>query len=206
MKLNDLKIKTRLTLGFAAMAALMALLGLVALANLMSINERITTVVEDRYAKVQIASEIRAVNNDVSQALRNLFVMSDPDDIKAQYDIIGGSSKQTNANMELLGKLITDDAGKAALAKLAEARSAYRAPREKVIEQLKSGSFEMAKIELLLNLRPKQTVYMQRVEDLIKLQNDSMAQASAEAHATVAKTRIAIIVVLVWGFGSSNPE
>ncbi len=200
MTLNDLKIKTRLTLGFAAMAALTAVLGAVALANLVTIERQFAGVMEDRYVKVQVAGEIKAVNNDVSQALRNLFIMSDPDDIKAQYDLIGGSSKKTNANMERLEKATTDDAGKAALAKLAEARAAYRAPRDKVIELLKAGRSEEAKISLLLDLRPRQVAYMDRVEDLIKLQSDAMNTAGAEMRATVERIKTTVAVLLGLAF------
>ena len=200
MKLHDLKIKTRLTLGFAAMAALMAVLGAVALANLVTIERQFSSVMDDRYMKVQVAGEIRAVNNDVSQALRNLFIMSDPDDIKAQYDVIGGSSKKTNANMERLEKSIADDAGKAALAKLTEARTAYRAPRDKVIELLKAGRTEEAKISLLIDLRPRQVAYMDRVEDLIKLQSDAMNAAGEEMHATVSRIKTTVAVLLGLAF------
>ena len=200
MKLHDLKIKTRLTLGFSAMAVLMALLGTVALVSLAEIQKEFASVMDDRYAKVQTAGEIRAVNNDVSQALRNLFIMSDPDDVKAQYDLIAGSSKKTNENMEKLSKSITDDAGKAALAKLAEARAAYRAPREKVIELLKSGRSEEAKIALLIDLRPRQVAYMDRVEDLVKLQNAGMIEAGEQMHATVARTKTTVGVLLGLAF------
>jgi len=200
MTLHDLKIKTRLTLGFAAMAALMAVLGAVAFANIVTIEHQFAGVMDDRYMKVQVAGEIRAVNNDVSQALRNLFIMSDPDDMKAQYDVIGGSSKKTNANMERLEKAMTDDAGKAALAKLTEARAAYRAPRDKVIELLKAGRSEEAKIALLIELRPRQVAYMERVEDLIKLQSDAMNAAKDEMGATVSRIKTTIAVLLGLAF------
>ena len=111
MKLDQLKIRTRLALGFAAMAVLMAVLGGASLYSLNNINRAFADVLEDRYPKVVIAADIKAVNNDVSQAIRNLFIMSDPDDMKAQYDIIAGSSKRTNENIERLQKAITDDAG-----------------------------------------------------------------------------------------------
>jgi methyl-accepting chemotaxis protein len=200
MTLHDLKIKTRLTLGFAAMAALMAVLGAVAFANIVTIERQFAGVMDDRYMKVQVAGEIRAVNNDVSQALRNLFIMSDPDDMKAQYDVIGGSSKKTNANMERLEKAMTDDAGKAALAKLTEARAAYRAPRDKVIELLKAGRSEEAKIALLIELRPRQVAYMERVEDLIKLQSDAMNAAQDEMGATVSRIKTTIAALLGLAF------
>ena len=203
MTLHDLKIKTRLTLGFAAMAALIAVLGAVALANLVTIERQFSGVMDDRYMNVQVAGEIKATNNDVSQALRNLFIVSDPDDIKAQYDLIGGSSKKTNANMERLEKAMTDEAGKAALAKLAEARAAYRAPRDKVIELLKAGRSEEAKISLLLDLRPRQVAYMDRVEDLIKLQSDAMNAARAEMHETVARIKTTVAVLLGLAFAAA---
>ena len=54
------------------------------------------------YPKVQIASEIKAVNNEVSQALRDLLVTSDPDDMQAQYNIIAGSGKRITDKLEAL--------------------------------------------------------------------------------------------------------
>jgi methyl-accepting chemotaxis protein len=204
MKLDDLKIKTRLTLGFSAMALLMALLGAAALLNLGTVERQFENVMQDRYAKVRIAGEIRNVNSDVAQALRNLFVMSDPDDIRAQYELIAGSSKKTNENMERLQQTVRSDAGKAALAKLAEARAAYRAPRDKVIELLKSGRSEEAKIALLLDLRPRQAAYMDAVEQLVKLETDAMAQAGGEMHATVERTRALLIGLLALAFGAAG--
>jgi methyl-accepting chemotaxis protein len=168
------------------------------------VQDAFKTVMDDRYPKIRIAGDIKSVNNEVSQALRNLFVMSDPDDIKAQYDLIGGSSKKTNSNMERLEKSITDDAGKAALAKLTEARAAYRAPRDKVIELLKAGRSEEAKIALLIDLRPRQVAYMQRVEDLIKLQSDAMDAAGDEMSATVSRIKTIVVVLLGLAFVSAG--
>ncbi|MES1163649.1 MAG: MCP four helix bundle domain-containing protein, partial [Rhizobacter sp.] len=197
MKLAHLKISTRLILGFSALAALMALLGAAAMYHLHSIDKQFDSVMEDRYPTLQIAGEIKGVNNEVSQAIRNLFVVSDPDDIKAQYDLIAGSSKRTSANIDKLTKMITSDAGKAALAKLNTARAEYRAPRDKVIELLKTGRSEEAKNVLLLDLRPKQVAYMDRLEDLIKLQEKMMVQSGEEVNRTVEQAKTAIVTLLV---------
>ena len=94
MNLTQTKISTRLALGFGALAALMVLLSGAALYFVQTIDQHFDTVMDNRYPKVQIAGAIKAVNNEVSLALRNLFVVSDPDDIQAQYDIIAGSSKR----------------------------------------------------------------------------------------------------------------
>ena len=170
MNLAQMKIRTRLTLGFSALAALMALLGAAAIYYLTAVDTEFETVMQDRYPKLQAAGEIRAVNNEVAQALRNLFVVSDPDDIKAQFDVIAGSSTRTNANIDTLTKTITSEDGKAALAKLNLARAEYRKPRDKLIELLKASRTEEAKNVLLLELLPKQVDYMGRLDDLTRLQ------------------------------------
>ena len=198
MNLADLKIRTRLTLGFAALAALMALLGAAALQNLTTIHHEFRAVMDVRYPELQIAGEIKAVNNEVSLALRNLFVVSDPDDIRAQYAIIDASGPKTGANIEKLSQRITSEAGKEALARLNTARAEYRKPRDKVIELLKTSRTEEAKNALLLDLRPKQVAYMDRLDDLIRLQDKLMLDSGAVANRTVetAKTTIAALLAL----------
>ncbi len=196
MNLNLLKIRTRLILGFAAMAALIALLGAAAWLNVRSIQHGFAEVMDDRYAKVLIATDIKAVNNEVSQALRNLFIVSDPDDIKAQYAVIEASGPRTSANMERLEKSIDGEDGKAALARLKQARAEYRRPRDVVIELLKSSRSEEAKNALLLDLRPKQAAYMARLEDLITLQNGLMKESGAKVAASVRQAELTIVSLL----------
>lgn len=196
IKLDQLKIRTRLTLGFSALAALMALLGAAALQNLITVREEFRIVMDDRYPMLQVAADIKTVNNDVSQALRNLFVVSDPDDIKAQYDVIGASSKRTNANIDTLTKTLVSDAGKEALAKLNTARADYRKPRDKLIEMLKANRNEEAKNVLLLDLRPKQVAYMERLDDLVKVLEKQMVESGDSVNRTfdVARTTIALLL------------
>ena len=191
-----MKISTRLTLGFVVVGLLTAALGGIALYKVGQIRGEFVQVMEEDYPKIVTANEIKSVNNEVSQALRNLFVMSDPDDIKAQYDLIGGSSKRTNANMEKLEKSLQSEAGKAAFAKLQKARAEYRAPRERLIELLRANRTEEAKIALLTDLRPKQLAYMTSLEDLIKVQSDRMQESGAQVEAEVAGTRLTVVVLL----------
>ena len=200
MNLSQLKISTRLTLAFAVMALAMALLGGLAIYKVVGVQSAFTTVMEDRYPKIKIAGDVKSVNNDVSQALRNLFVMSDPADIKAQYDIIGGSSKRTNENMDKLKATINSEVGKAAFAKLVDARAAYRAPRDHLIELLKAGKMDEAKVVLVKEVRPVQVAYMDRLEDLIKVQDQLMSENAAQVNASVESTKLTVASLLAAAF------
>jgi methyl-accepting chemotaxis protein len=194
--LEQLKIRTRLTIGFSALASLMLALGIAAIVYLDAVRGEFDDVMQDRFPKLQIASEIKGVNGEVSQAIRNLFIMSDPDDIKAQYAIIAGSSKRTNENIDKLTKTISTEKGKAALANLQKARADYRKPRDAVVDLLKANRFEEAKTALVVNLRPTQVAYMERLDDLVKLEEQMMVESASEVSATVvnAKTVIATLI------------
>ena len=199
MNFAQLKIRTRLALGFSVLAALMALLGAVSIHHLAAIHNEFDTVMQDRYPKLQAAAEIKAVNNEVSQALRNLFVVSDPDDIQAQFDLVAGSAKRTDANIDTLIKMISSEQGKAALAKLNAARADYRQPREKLLGLLRASRTEEAKNVLLLEVRPKQVAYMESLDALIKLLENQMVESGDNVNETLVTARITIFALLAIG-------
>ena len=200
MNTRNLKISTQLVLGFAAMAALIGLLGAVAISKAAAIEAEFRDVMDDRYPNVQLTNEIKAVNNEVSQALRDLFIVSDPDDIAADYAIIAGSDKRIAEKMAQLQKTITSDTGKAALAKLIEARADYAKPRDRLIELLRASRTEEAKIPLLLDVRPKLGVYTQRLDELIKLQHAAMLASGEDVTRAASGMRYAVISMVAGAF------
>ncbi len=200
MNLKDMKISTRLTLGFAAMAVLMSLLGALAILKVTAIQGEFADVMDDRYPKIQTAGDIRTVNNEVSLAIRNLFVMSEPADVKAQFDVIANSSKRTNANIDTLQRSITSAQGKAALDKLMAARADYRGPRDKVLELLRGGQVDEAKLVLVREVTPKQVAYMASLDELILIQEKLMTASADEVSKAVSSTISNVAALLAAAF------
>ncbi|KQW65398.1 methyl-accepting chemotaxis protein [Methylibium sp. Root1272] len=200
MNLKDMKISTRLTLGFAAMAVLMSLLGALAILKVTDIQGEFADVMDDRYPKIQTAGDIRTVNNEVSLAIRNLFVMSEPADVKAQFDVIANSSKRTNANIDTLKRSITSAQGKAALDKLMAARADYRGPRDKVLELLRAGQVDEAKLVLVREVTPKQVAYMTSLDELIRIQENLMTASADEVGQAVSSTISSVAALLAAAF------
>ncbi len=200
MNFQDLKISTRLALGFAAMAVLMALLGALSIAKLYKLDSQFDSVMEDRYVKIGLATRIRAVNSDVSLTLRNLFLTQDPDEAKALFDSIDTVSKGTQGTFETLSKIVNRPEGKVALTAMTEARAAYRGPRDKMMGLLRARDFEAAKEVLKRDVTPAQARYMESVEDFIKLQERLMAEAGADVNETVSSTLTEVVVLLSASF------
>ena len=200
MKLSDMKISTRLMLGFAAMAVLMSLLGALAIIKVTAIQGEFANVMDDRYPKIQTAGDIRTVNNEVSLAIRNLFVVSEPADVQAQFDVIANSSKRTNANLDTLKRSINSAQGKAALDKLMAARADYRGPRDKVLELLRAGQMDEARLVLVREVTPRQVAYMASVDELIQIQENLMTASADEVNAAVSSTLSSVAAMLAAAF------
>jgi methyl-accepting chemotaxis protein len=194
---KDMKLSTRLALGFSALGALLVLVGLIALTKVSAIGAEFNTVMDDRYAKITETSAIKSELNEAARALRNLFLMTDANEVKAQLAEIEQSSKAIGEHLVKLEGSIQSDQGKALLAKVVTARSAYLQTRERLIEQFKAGKLDEAKATLMKDNRPAQLTYMATLADLIKLQDDLMRQSGVEVEASISETRIEVGVALV---------
>ncbi len=196
MNLDQMKISTRLGLGFGAMAALILLLGLLAWAKLDAMDSHFKLAMEDRYPKVKAFNSIKATNSQVALSLRNLAIMTEPADIEAEFALIDAASKSTGATIDAMAKIMTTPGGKAGIAKLNEARAAYRVEREKVTKALRAGDVETAKAVLLKDMKPKQQAYMAAADELITLGNKLMDLSSqqAEQEARSAKLQMGLLI------------
>ena len=86
MNLKDLKIATRLILGFAMLGLLLAFMAGVSLLKSKSMNEMFDQVINDRVPKVASINDIKADVTLIADALRNMIIMSETADIKKEAE------------------------------------------------------------------------------------------------------------------------
>jgi methyl-accepting chemotaxis protein len=198
-----MKITTRLTVGFSTLFALVVLLAAVTLFNLTKIDEAFKDVMENRYRKVVVANDIKAVNSEEAQSMRNLFIMSDPADVKAEFDALAAGTKTASADMEYLQQRTSNGRAQQAFARLLEARAAYSEPRSKVIELLRAAKFDEAKAAMIAEVRPRQVDFMARIDDLIKLQEVQMGEGAAAMGTSISDTKIILGALLALAFAAA---
>ncbi len=196
MNLQDMKISTRLALGFAAMGALIALLGAVALWRVGDIQEDFTRVANDRYPKIMKLVKVKDEVNEIARATRNLFIMTDPADLKAQYEDIAASDKTISEVFAELEKTIVTEKGKALLASTSVARAAYKVPRDAVLGDLRAGKVDAARTGLLKDVRPAQLAYMKELDALRDFQESLMQADAQETEATVVSARATVLALV----------
>jgi methyl-accepting chemotaxis protein len=194
---NKLKLSTRLLLGFSALGALLMGLAAVTVFNLASIGAEFDTVMHDRYAKIVTVVAVKNELNEVARAIRNVLIMTDPEEQKSQFAEIERSSAAISAHLSALDKSIASPAGQAALAAVTQERATYLRSLHKVLEQIRQGDGELAKVTLLSQNRPAQLAYMDKLDALITLQQGLMDSSAAEVTASVRQTRLIVLAVLL---------
>ncbi|HSI58376.1 MAG TPA: methyl-accepting chemotaxis protein [Ideonella sp.] len=192
----NMKISAKLTMAFAILATLIALLGAAALFKVTAINGQLNLALDDRYPKIKRFQRIKDGNSTVARAMRDLFIETDPAQIKASYDEMARVSKEIGELYTELESSMSTPKGKAGFQKLSAARAEYKVPREKVMAQLKAGQMEEAKATLINELRPKQIVYIAVVDEMIALGDSLMEAASDQADAEVAATQWTVAALI----------
>ncbi len=197
MNLTDMKISTRLTLGFGILGLLIAIMGGIAMTKAHTVDELFHLVVDDRYPKIASLNHIEADTNLVARSMRNMLLETEPADIKKEIERIESSRKDAGERMSKLEKTITSEKGKAAMSKVMEARSKYVKDQSQFIEMVSAGKSDEAKELLFGDMRSVQTHYFEALEHLVTTQADAMTEASHDASSAIAGIKSSI-----WAAGS----
>ena len=189
MSLKDLKISTRLILGFGLLALLIALLGGIASVRISGIGESFDLVVRDKVPKVITLFEVEGDINVVARATRNMVILSDPAEIKKEEARIVAARKTISEKLDLLTKEVQSDSGKAVLAKVTEARARYLPALQKFVELVNAGKNDEGKALLMGEMRVAQNAYFGALDAMIKHQDDAMDVAAKSATDAVSSTK-----------------
>ena len=191
MTLQNLSIRTRLTLGFGLVIALLALMATIAFMELVSSNRSTEMIVQDRLVKVQLAQSIENEINRQSRALRTAMIARDGQVMEAELDKVAKSKPVVQANLERLSAIVRSEAGIAVLENLRNARKAFIAEETVLIGLIREGKSDKARELLLGRMIDLQNRYLGSVEALAHFQNqaiDAAAKNAAEAAETGEKS------------------
>ena len=196
MRITNLKIGVRLGVGFAILVTLLVITGLVGGNRLSVLNQQMSTVVNVTYPKTVYASDIINNENLIIRATRNLLLMTDPQQIKLQNDLIPLAIKAVAADMDKLDKTIHSEKGRVLFAEIQRTRADYAAASDQVLKNIAAGDKEKALNQLFtggtFDLQQK---YLKSLNELIKYQDQLMQDAGANVEKEYGSARNLIIVL-----------
>jgi methyl-accepting chemotaxis protein len=180
MRITNLKIGVRLGLGFAILVGLLVATGFLGGNRLASLNSEMSMVVNESYPKTVYANDIIIQENLIIRATRNLLLMTDADQIKAQNAIFAPAFQTVAADMDKLDKSIKSDRGRELFKEIQRSRAAYVAASDQVLQNIAAGEKDKALALLFaggtFDLQQK---YLKSLAELIKYQDKLMKDAGA---------------------------
>jgi methyl-accepting chemotaxis protein len=194
--LINLSIRTRLLAGFGIVMFLSALLAVIALFSIRTINGDIDRIVNDRWPKTVQANNIIDNINVVARALRNAIILEDDQLVQQELDRIPEAIRIVTDNIDKLEKTVSSDKGKQLLNDLKEKRVVYRDDLTKAMQLIKEGKKKEAGLYLVHTLRKTQSAYFAATAELIKYQSQLMDESGKDA-ASNAKQAQKLIIVLI---------
>jgi len=192
MNFNDIKISTRLVIGFGVLALLIVFMGGLALFKVRVIEKDFVEVAENYYPKIDSLHEVKDDVNVIARSLRNTLIMSVSDDINKEVETIVAARKDIEDRMKAIEPTITSDKGKALLAKVIENRGRFVPLQEKIIGLVSGFQVDAAKRALLAEARPIQLQYMTVLDEMIKYEEEKMMEFKKESTDAIASIRIAM--------------
>jgi len=196
MNLKDMKISTRLILGFGLLALLIALMGGMALVKTNAIATDMNKMVKDKVPKIITVFEIDDGLSKIDRAMRTMLLISDPAGIKMEVARVKELHKTIGDQLDNLATEVHSDAGKAALATVTETRSKYVAFQTKFMELVAANKGDEAKVLLLGDFQLANLAYSEALDAMIKHQDTAMDEAAAEATAAVAGMKLMMAIAV----------
>ncbi|HJV74084.1 MAG TPA: methyl-accepting chemotaxis protein [Noviherbaspirillum sp.] len=195
MSFANLKVGTRLTVGFGMVVLLLIGITILGITRLSALDQATNLIVEDRYPKVAMANRVLEGINETAIRMRNLLVVADPEKAKAELDEIVKTRALVEKDLADLDRLLTTQKGREIFNAIQEARAKYRVQQVEFLRLTAEGKKDEASVLLLTNVIREQQAYFGKVKDLIKLVGEIMEEAGVEATAQYRSGAIAMMAL-----------
>ena len=195
MNITNLKIGTRLAVGFGAVCA--ALVFMVGQGTVMlgKINEGTDEIVNKRMPRIDAPTRMLSEVNDVAIALRNMMLNDEASDRAAQVEKIASSRKAVDAIFQQMEGMFQDPKARAVLDKQHESSARYMKGTDDLLRLIAGGDAKAANTFLMKELRPALRALKDATAEQIQIQKDLATAKAHEAQETYERTRNLMLVL-----------
>ena len=203
----NLKVATRLTLGFGAVVTLLLIISIVSVLRLATVHQSSVTIMDDLYPKVMLAEEIEkgALNN--GRLVRSALLARTPADTEKVWHEVDQSRDANTERMKKMETLIDSAKGKELFKTVTERRLAL-APMFDRLRDLSTSDKAKAADYLASDFVGANNAFIAATEEVTKHQANRMDEANANGAEVYSSTRLlvvvlatgAILVALIVGF------
>jgi methyl-accepting chemotaxis protein len=193
MRLQQLRVKTRLLFAFGVLLLMSLLSGGLALQRLGSIEANLDDVVLDNNVKIKLNVTMAEAVFTVTRVMRTIVMLKDKDAIAHEHTKLVKARADHDKAWEALNAMPASEAGKRARAKLTESRAAARPINDRVLALDAEGKDDEALALLMKEANPANEKWGAAIDENIALQEAANAQQYEEAKASYHQARALLI-------------
>ncbi|ATF89454.1 methyl-accepting chemotaxis protein [Burkholderia gladioli] len=198
--MKNMKVSSRLIIGFGLLTILLLAIAAGAFYGLGQLNSQLDSIARVNNTEARFANQLRASIQDRAIAVRNLALVTDPQDMAREADRITQQERIYADAYQQLSRMFTDEAGttereRSLLAALKQDEAAAMPPFRKSVQLALNNDAAAAARELLQNARPPQRIWLARAVELANFEDQLNEQAQREAVATYSNVRALIAVI-----------
>jgi methyl-accepting chemotaxis protein len=187
--MNNLKVGTRLALGFGCECLLLVITVAIGIGKVATLHAGTTFIVQNKLPKIETAHALLEYVDAIAIALRNMMLIANEDDRKRQEQVIMDAGKTVDALMERMEGAIVTPEGKALLAKMLALRGTYQDCQNQLLALIRAGKDDEAKTYLAKELRPVLVAYKEILLAMIEHETAAVARTATEAEQTYVDSR-----------------
>jgi methyl-accepting chemotaxis protein len=195
MHISNLKIGSRLGLGFAVVLALMLVLVGIGINSMGKIQAKLDNIVESNVREIELLHEMTDAIHVVRRVMGTLMVMKDAVALDVEYKKLEAARARYNATDELLRKRDADEAQAALRVKLSEVQALARPLNNQVVELARADKVEQALDLLLKEAGPATQKWQDLLDEYVALQNKANQRDAAAARQSYGSARLFMFAV-----------
>jgi methyl-accepting chemotaxis protein len=203
MRLSNLKIGSRLALAFGIVLALLATLSAIALTRTSAMRDDMNAVTGGIAVESALASQLRLKATEQAVRVRNILMVSEPDEMTAENELLKADIKQYEDAKGKLAKLIAadnDSRKKSILGRIDATEKDARGLADEVVTMALDNRKFPARGLLGEKANPAQAKWTAAVDEMVALNEKLTKDALASAESAYATTRNLVLLLSIVAF------
>ena len=200
MKLTDLRVKTKLMLAFAFLAAIVLFVSVLSLRSLGGSNDRFSDYLAGVGTRERLAGEIHAAAGARAIAARNLVLVADAKDVELEKAAVLNADAEVTAALAKLKSAVaraTDvtERDRALMAEIDRVEGLYGPVARDIVGKALAGEKDAAIARMNANCRPLLAALMKATDAYIDYDQDIARQRVKFAEDSFARDRLMLVLV-----------